>query len=140
MPPPPRSRPTAVWLLLGGAALLGATALPSGVLLVIDPSGATMGLALQWLDRTPFPDYRIPGLVLSVVLGGGSFVVLYGTIRLRPWAWRAALGLGIGLMGWIVAQVLLLQQLHWLQFIYGTLGVALLGLASHPSVRSHLRG
>lgn len=73
-----KSRPVPVWLYIAGAFLLGITAIPSGALMVADPSGSLMGLDVRWLAGTPFRDYFIPGLILLGVLGIGSSVVLYG--------------------------------------------------------------
>lgn len=134
-----RSRPIAVRLYQLGAFVLGITAFVSGGLMSLDPSGTTMGLAIEWLDGTPFRSYLVPGLVLFSVLGVGSFVVLYGIVRRRRWAWWGALALGVALVGWIVTQILLLRMYHVLQAIYGGLGLVLLALAVLPSVRADLR-
>lgn len=136
---PWRSHPLTIWLYLIGALGLGVTAFFSGGMMLLDPSGATMGLELEWLDGTLFQNYFIPGLVLFSVLGVGSFVVLYGIGRRRRWGWWAAIGLGIALVGWISTQVVLLQMNHVLQVIYRVLGVVLVFLATLPSTRSDLR-
>lgn len=122
-----------------GVVGLGVTAFISGALMLLDPSGSMMGLEVTWLDRTPFQDYSIPGLILFSVLGIGSFVVLYAIRHHRPWAWGIAIGLAIALIGWVTTQVLLLRMYHILQLIYGGLGITLLGLALLPSVRAHLK-
>lgn len=134
-----RSFPLAVWLYSLGALALGTTALWGGGLMLLDPAGTTMGLEVDWLAGTPFQDYFVPGLILFTVLGIGSFVVLYGIARRTQWAWWAAVGLGVALVGWIVTQALLLRIYHVLQLIYGALGVVLILLAVLPSTRSHLR-
>ncbi|WP_331234559.1 hypothetical protein [Natronorarus salvus] len=95
---PWRSRPTGEWLYLTGATVLGVTAFVSGGLMILDPSGTTIGLEREWLVGTPFSGYLVPGLVLFGVLGIGSFVVLYGIGRRRRWAWWAALSLGVALI------------------------------------------
>jgi hypothetical protein len=132
-----RSRPIAVWLTLVGALGLGITALFGGGTLVLDPTGGAMGMPLNWLEGTPFPNYLVPGLILFSVLGLGSFVVLYGIVRRRAWARTGTIALGVALVGWIVTQILLIQLLHVLHAIYGGLGVALIGLALHPSMRTY---
>lgn len=93
-----RSRPLTVWLYLTGAFTLGVTAFISGALILSDPSGATIGLDLEWLDGTPFQDYIVPGLFLFGILGIGSFVVIFGIGRRSLWAWWATVGLGIALV------------------------------------------
>jgi uncharacterized BrkB/YihY/UPF0761 family membrane protein len=132
------TRPRTVWLYVAGALGLGVTALFGGGTLVADPSGERMEMPLTWLDGTPFTDYFVPGSILFTVLGVGSFVVLYGVLRRRPWGWWAAIGLGVALVGWIVTQMLLIQMVHALHAIYGGLGILLVGLASRPSMREYL--
>jgi len=134
----PTTRPRAVWLYVVGALGLGLTALFGGGTPVSDPSGGRMEMPLEWLDGTPFADYFVPGLILFSVLGVGSFVVLYGVLRRRSWAWWAAIGLGVALVGWIVAQMLLVRMFHALHVVYGGLRVLLVALASRPSVREYL--
>ena len=133
-----RSRPMVVQLYGIGSLFLGITALGSGAVMLIDPSGATMGLELHWLETTPFQDFRIPGIILFSVLGIGSLVVLYAITTYHLWALSATIGLGTALIGWIVTQVILLQEFHVLQVIYGLLGLVLLGLSLHPDTRSDL--
>ena len=134
------SRPVTVWLYVIGAFCLGVTAFVSGLLMILDPSGMTMGLEVEWLAGTPFQDFLIPGFILFSVLGIGSFVVLYGIARCRHWAWWPAVSLGVALVGWILTQVLLLRMYHLLQHIYGVLGVELILLAIHPATRSYRSG
>lgn len=133
------SRPLSVWLYLLGAVGLGATALFGGGMLVLDPSGASMEMPVEWLAGTPFPDYLVPGLVLFTVLGFGSFLVCYGVVRRRAWAWPAAVGLGVALVGWIAVQMALLWMVNVLHVVYGGLGVALVVLATSPAARRYLR-
>lgn len=133
------SRPLGLWLYIAGAVGLGVSALFGGGNLLLDPTGTTMEMPVEMLAGTPFQDFFIPGAILFSVLGVGSFVVLYGIIRRREWAWPAAVGLGVTLVGWISIQMLLLQTVNILQLVYGALGLVLVGLAMAPSVRSYLQ-
>ncbi|WP_336035607.1 hypothetical protein [Halobacterium yunchengense] len=131
-----RARPATVSLYLLGALGLGVTALFGGGALLVDPTGESLRLPLEWLDGTPFSDYAVPGLVLFGVLGVGSFAVAAGVVLGRSWAWPASVGLGVALSGWIVVQVLLVRQVTWLQAVYGGLGLLLVGLALTASFRA----
>jgi hypothetical protein len=132
------SWPIALLLYVVGAAGLGVTALFGGGSLLLDPTGATMNMPVEWLAGTPFRNYFVPGALLFGALGVGSFVVLYGIVRRRDWAWIAALGLGVSLVGWISVQVYLLRMVNVLHFVYGGLGLLLIGLVFVPSVRAAL--
>ena len=132
-----RPRPRALYFYLLGALGLGVTALIGGGTLVLDSSGELMGLPIEWLDGTPFADYLVPGVILFGVLGVGSFVVVYGLLAYRKWAWYAAVALGGALVVWIIVQLFLIQLFHVLHLIYGALGVALVALSLLPSVRTY---
>jgi hypothetical protein len=72
----PAKRPLALWLLMLLLLFQGISATPSGFLLVLDPTGGRMQMPLEMLAGSPFPNYLIPGLILSIVLGLGAFFVL----------------------------------------------------------------
>ncbi len=146
-------RPLAFWLLLFLLFFQGVSATPAGLMLVIDPTGESMQMPLTWLEGTIFPDYFIPGLILTVVLGLGAFFVLASllflpewrwTQRLNPvreqhWAWSAAAAFGVALMIWIVVQVLMVGLGAWLQPFYFGVGLAILLLTLTPPMRAYLR-
>lgn len=120
------------------ASSLGATGLFGGGSLLLDPTGSTMDMPVEWLSGTPSPDYFVPGAVLFGLFGVGSFVVLAGVLRRRTWAWTAAVGLGAALVGLILLRLLLLRIVNVLQVLYGGLGVLLVALAFRPFMRTAL--
>ena len=146
-------RPLAYWLLLFMLLFQGISATPAGLMLVLDPTGATMQMPVTWLAGTPFPNYLLPGLILTIVLGLGAFFVFAALIflpnwgwaqRLNPvtrqhWAWSTAAAFGVALMIWITVQVLLIGLGAWLQPFYFAVGLAILLLTLAPSVRAYLR-
>ena len=87
-----------MWLYFLGSSALGTTTFVSGGMMLLELSGATVGLEVEWLTETPFQDYFIPGLILFSVLGIGSFVAFYGIARRRQSARWAAAGLGVALV------------------------------------------
>ncbi|HEX9615617.1 MAG TPA: hypothetical protein VGA55_08915, partial [Bacteroidota bacterium] len=61
--------PPAYELILRSASLTllvftGIAGVLGGLLLMADPSGATLGLATSLLEDTPFTDYLVPGILL----------------------------------------------------------------------------
>jgi uncharacterized BrkB/YihY/UPF0761 family membrane protein len=133
------ARPAAVYGYLLGAGVLGVTALFGGGTLLLDPTGSSMGMPLEWLEGTPFTDYTVPGLVLFAVLGIGSFVVMAAILRRWRWARTAGIGLGVVLVGWLVVQVALIQLVHAFHFLYGAIGVVLATLPFTRRFRNDLR-
>lgn len=99
------------------AALLG------GGALVLDPSGGGLGLPVSALEHTPFPGFLIPGLLLTFVVGGSQLAAALAPLRGRG---VGLVGTGIAggiLVGWILIQIVLLRQLHWLQGLCLGLGL-----------------
>jgi hypothetical protein len=153
MTPTKPKRPLTFWLLLILLFFQGMSATPSGLLLVLDPTGGRMQMPLEMLAGSPFASYLIPGLILCIVLGLGAFFVLaclfarpdWGWARrLNPfktqhWTWAASAAFGIALMIWITVQVLMIGLDTWLHPLYFGVGLAILLLTLAPPVRDYLR-
>ena len=97
-PLPPHARLTVAAL----AGLIGVGALYGGIGLLADAEA--LGAEQSWLDGTPFPDYRVPGLVLLVVIGGGMLLTALMALRRSRDAGLAALAMGVTLLGWGVVE------------------------------------
>lgn len=130
-------------------ALLALGALPAGWSLITQPDGRGIGLPLEWLDRSPFQNFVIPGLFLFLLFGMGSLVVIYGLLARPRWAWTesltrrfnmhwslmAAALIGFGQMIWIVVELLMTQRFFLLQPICFGIGLAILALSLAPGMR-----
>ncbi|MBK9317589.1 MAG: hypothetical protein IPM91_01305 [Bacteroidetes bacterium] len=57
-------------------AIIGLSALPAGYSFMTDPSGAGIGLTIEYLHYSPFNDYWIPGLVLFSANGVMNILAL----------------------------------------------------------------
>jgi|BarGraIncu01121A_1022015.scaffolds.fasta_scaffold30840_3 hypothetical protein len=147
------NRPPTLWLLMFLLLFQGISATPTGFMLARDPSGGLMQMPLDMLKSTPFRDYRLPGLILCIVLGLGAFFVM-GCLFIRPdwawaqrinpfkdqhWTWTASAAFGLMLMIWITVQVLMITLGTWLQPLYLGVGLAILLLTLSPAVRAYLR-
>jgi len=107
--------------------LVGLSALVAGFMLILDPSGATLGLSAGALSG-PFGDFLVPGIVLLAVNGAARLRALALTARRRPGAPLAAVLLGVFLVLWVAAQWLWLTPVHWMQFVTLALGGAEIAL------------
>jgi Short repeat of unknown function (DUF308) len=99
------------------------TALICGLIMISNPDGKAMGLALSVISETPFKDFLIPGIFLTSV-GVINFIAAFFNIQRNKNRYTWALAGGIILCGWIAVQLILIHQISWLQFVY--LGVGLL--------------
>lgn len=116
---------------------IGIGGIPSGLMMIIDPSGNSMGFTLELLKGTPFSSYLVPGIFLFAING---VISLTGGIlsftRFRH-AGLLAMGLGIFLIAWIIIQVSLIGLVNWLQPTFFGLGTAelILGVLFHKYLR-----
>ena len=99
---------------LGGMAyaLAGADAVPS-----------------EWLERTPFHSYRVPGLYLGLVVGGTSLAAAAAAARNSRHARAVALASSGVTVSWIAPQVAMIGYRSPLQPIVAGAGVAVACLA-----------
>ncbi len=121
----PLSRPRFAWLAVALELLTAVGAIPVGIMLVTDPTGAGVGFPAGWIEATPFGSYLIPGIYLLVMNGAGMLVVAALTL-VRHWTAPWLTGVfGAGLAIWIGVQLVVMPEFSFLQAIYGTIGLAL---------------
>lgn len=135
-----RTRPGALYVLIGAVAFQGLSGVAGGFGLVVDPRGA-MGIPLEWLAGSPFADYLIPGIVLLMALGIAPLAVAYGLMRGRVWSWAGSLLVGVALSVWLGVEIAIIGY-HAnppLQLVYGLVAVVIVVLGLLPSVRKHFR-
>ncbi len=107
---------------------IGLGAVGGGLTLVLEPNGSMLGVPLDMLDRTPFADFLIPGIVLLTVNGFGSIAGSVFSFKLAHYAAEIALALGAFLVAWITIQVYWIQSIHWLHSLYFCIGILELAL------------
>ena len=117
---------------------IGLGAVGGGLTLILEPSGAKLGIPLEELENSPFSTYLIPGVVLLLVNGLGSLAGAAASFTRYKHAGEAAAALGAFLMAWIAIQVYWFSSIHWLHSFYFGLGVLelALGLSLRPGLRA----
>ncbi len=116
-------------LTIVAAALLlfnGIGALYGGWSLMAYPDGSDLQMPIEWLERTPFSDFLIPGIILFIANGLCSIFVFAMLLFNHKKASWLVMAQGVILMGWIVVQILLVQKYHPLQLILGVAGIGLI--------------
>ncbi|MCZ7602477.1 MAG: hypothetical protein C4543_01100 [Ignavibacteriales bacterium] len=112
-----------------------------GIGLIIDPSGETLQIPIEWLADSPFNNYLIPGIILFSFLGVIPFFVLFGLWRKRFWAWQGSLFIGVILIIWIIVEIIIIGYQHNppLQFIYGLIGLLIITFTLIPNVKVYFK-
>lgn len=88
----------------GVCGAIGAGALYGGVRLLVDAEA--LGAERSWLEGTLLPDYRVPGFVLVVVVGGGMLATALAALRRSRYAGLASLVMGVVLLAWGAVETL----------------------------------
>jgi hypothetical protein len=114
-------------------------ALTGGGLLLVDPSGARLGMSVAQMGGAPFPDYTIPGLVLVLLFGIVPIPILLGLWREQRWARELTGVVGALLAVWITAQVIWFGLVSPAQPVVWLAGILLLGVAGAPVWKPSMR-
>lgn len=124
-----------VLIAISGFAALSAI---GGGIGIVTSNG--LGMPQAWLQTTPFADYVVPGVILAIVVGGSALLATILLLMRHAWQYVAAFCAGGIMAGWIVGEVLLIQQASWLQALYLVVGLALMGLSAMIGLRAAPNG
>ena len=132
-------------------AFLGLSAIGGGGALIISPSGKLLGgLPLSILERSPFNDFFVPGIILFFVLGiipGLLIIALlkktnslladrFNFFKDMHWAWSFSIYIAFALIIWIQVETIYIQAVGWLQTFYMLYAIPLILVALLPQVRN----
>jgi hypothetical protein len=120
-------------LTLSAFSLL--SCLAGGLALVIWPGGNRLLPALDMLRFTPFHDYLVPGLILTIAVGGAQLRCLASNYQRTPSAVLACAFAGGTLSVWIVAEAAMIRVLHPLHGLYFAIGLAQLVVGTKAALQ-----
>lgn len=117
-------------------AFLALTAIAGGIGLLTGMNTPT----LDWLARSPFPSFTIPGLALLVIVGGTALVATIMMIRRHPSAALVSGLAGAVIIGFEIVEVFYIGSpagiARTLQILYLTVGLLIVLLAAILWVRT----
>jgi hypothetical protein len=102
------------------------TAVISGLLMIARPNGSLLQLPPQLLHSTPFSNFLIPGVVLTVVVGGVSGIAAFYNVQGYKSRYNWAMVCGVTVFGFIAAAVILIQNFNWLHLVYAGAGLLMI--------------
>jgi len=119
-------------------AMLIATAFAAmfgGIVLVADPTGARLGLSVDYLARTALRSYLVPGIALIAIVASTSLVATVAVARRSRHAHGFCLLAGLALCGFVAVQVLLIGARSALQAVFLVVGLLIALLPARLPVR-----
>ena len=118
-------RPAFVWIAIVLEVFTALGAIPVGLMFLADPTGQLVQVPRGWIEATVFGSYVVPGLYLLLVNGLGMLALAFLSVRRHPVAPWLTGTLGVGLIIWILVEILLLPETMFLTWILLATGVAL---------------
>jgi hypothetical protein len=116
----------ALLLILIGIA--GLVSIVFGILMMMNQDGSALQLNRALLEPTFFKSFLVPGMiffVIGIVNIAAVFAIMRGS---RSWyAWSLAGGAAISV--WITSAILMMQLIHWIQFVYLIGGILIILVA-----------
>ncbi len=118
-------RPWYAWVGVVLEVITAIAAVPVGFMFLMDPSGKAVGVPQGWIEATVFGSYVVPGLYLLAMNGIGMAVVAVLSARAH-WSapWLTAI-LGVGMIVWILVEILVLPETMVLTWTFLATGVAM---------------
>lgn len=150
--PTPHQHPLPLWALKFLLFFLGISALFPGISLMVDPTGKGIQFPEGSLEGSPFYNYFIPGILLTIFIGLLPLMAWYvlwkkpespflegiNPFRNLYWGWTAALISGMGLVIWILVQMTMVPY-FFLQPTLLVWGIAIMALCLLPGTRAYYK-
>ena len=152
MPGTTSHRPLVVKLLAFLEVFLGVNGLIGGIPFLLAPDGSILGMTPIQLQKTPFLDFTVPGLLLTLYLGLYPLAAAYALWQLPSWrwpdlinpfrqfhwSWAGSMAAGVISVIWIIVQIQWIPFgfLHFFIFFWGVL---IMRVALLPGVRDYCK-
>jgi hypothetical protein len=114
------------WPIAAVEGLVAVAAVYGGVGLM---AGNAIAMPADWLSGTPFRSWVLPGFLLLLVVAAPMAVAAVLELRRSPWAAVASVTAGAAQVGWIAAQLAIMQRYNVLQPVMMVLGLLVVLLA-----------
>lgn len=108
------------------SSFIALTSLISGLFMISDPNGDVLSLSTTLLSGTPFKTFLIPGILLTLVVGIPNLLAVFYNMQRHAMRYKWATAGGVAVCGWILVQLILLNTLYWLHFLYFAIGVMII--------------
>ena len=143
-------RPFETWILFILMVFLSVNAFYGGISFILEPDGSLLKIDTEWLNRTTFNNFLIPGILLILFMGVLPVIALIGlfskkklmflsTFNCFPekrWGWTYALYSGIITNIWIIFQQLLTEYFI-LQPVIAAVGMLIIIASLLPRVQKY---
>jgi hypothetical protein len=110
-------------------AFIALSAIFSGLLMISNPNGKLLSLSPTLLEGTLFKNFLVPGILLTIIVGGPNLMAVVYNIQRAPGRYNWAMAGGFAVIGWIIAQMILIHSALSFHFIYLGMGLVIILIA-----------
>ncbi|MFA5312631.1 MAG: hypothetical protein WC375_04820 [Methanomassiliicoccales archaeon] len=124
----------------------------SGLMLILDPSGVSMGITPDIRDKIPFESFLLVGMFLFFIYGLGSITLAYGSMTRKEgilgsvsraggyhWSWVGGILMTVTLVIWLIIEGSLIG-LDWAATYFTVMiGAAIFVMLILPPTRKYYR-
>lgn len=116
-------------ILLILLSFIALTSIISGIFMISCREGGILNLPISLLKDTPFNNFMFPGILLAIIVGGVNLVAIFYNLENHANQYNWAMAGGFIISGWIIAQIILINTVHWLHFIFLGMGILIILLS-----------
>ncbi len=110
-------------------SIIAVTSILSGLFMISRPDGSILNLPLSLLEGTSFTSFLVPGILLTLIVGGVNLLAVFFILQRQSNRYNWALAGGLVICGWIIIQIILIHTAHWLHFLYLGMGLLIILIA-----------
>ncbi|MEI2401517.1 hypothetical protein [Niallia taxi] len=103
--------------------LVGISAVAAGIGLVFKPNGSSLGMSVELLADSPFQSFLIPGIILFIINGLGSFSGAILSFKRHALSGIVTIVLGFAMIIWISVQIYWIGWMNWMQTFFFLVGI-----------------
>jgi hypothetical protein len=98
----------------------------AGLAMIANQHGDALNIPMGLFEGTPFRSFLLPGILLSVIVGGFSLFAIFLITQksARQFNWSIVAGAVVIL--WVIAEMVLLQFANWLHAVYLVVGLLII--------------
>jgi hypothetical protein len=117
---------TVRWTGIALLFFLAASSIIGSIPMLADPHGTPWSMQQSLLQYSPFPSYLVPGILLLLSNGLLALWALWLALDQAPHygLWMALQG--CVLLGWLVAECLMIRMVIWPHYFYGAVALVLI--------------
>lgn len=116
-------------VLFSLVSFVAVSATLSGLWLMSNPDSGFMKLPYGLLEGTPFTSFLVPGILLTILVGGINFLAALSNLQQYSNRYNWSVCGGVLTASWVILEMALNRTTYWLQWVYLVIGLLIILVA-----------